>query len=893
MEWPDANYRDEVWHLIPTANMLQHFKSDASRKDSEGKINAQVDARYSQSTHPGGGETINQSSARASSGALAPFPSLEDDDIAISKQADHTMTMKGPIATVRQDKSTPTGGSLVVDNARPFPASGYLIIEGFTGEFKYTSRTRDTFVLDTTDPATGDCEVTADVAGQIVRYGRNLGTDTAICDTTAAANTQNWLVSTTGAGFPISGLDLFVVGETIHTSNGTLGMIASLDVSSSRIYFTANIPIAIAANEVLRGTNNRYVATHKNIIPFEQPIPVLPSLIDNAVSIASTHSDKWDGTDDLDYREYKPNLTYRGLGHYEPNDFFFLTPQLLALSDGANEGSLSYIKKAGVGGLKDVYVDGNILTPNKHPPYLLGSDGGVWKISGVKADTTGGNQKPMLQFKNVKTESLSKDGITIEAVRLGHYGGLGMRSSDMALAMLNDLDATIKGADVTGFRLSYDPEIVNQMIAGATGLYVNSGIGLQGQITANTNLFSVLSAHPDLMDSMLHSKLFVSRKSRGMFLMEVLKHLSQMDGHQLIITPEGELMYSPNIFLDRDRRVGSSSGPQMIEVSNMMEMANKVIVTGEKVAENEEIRAEVEDLEKIKEMGGKGEEGVVRTAIHHVSGLEDNNLALRMAKSIMRRTELGASVIRVDGLLQCTDIQPGEILNVDFTAEKIKGQFIVFEAYHDYSKATTNLGIGQYEKGIEGLIADLQTATGEGASLDPSRTRELTNVSLTAPIKLLASARIMTRMVNHQHMVIGGSWRNKFDERPLIKHGTGCIGLKGGRTGAFSSAAHAANSTTTLTFIGGGGILNWRRFSVGDMVEVRNVATTANTNPLTTNYDQWQFVGVIATVPDPGTNTITLTANNVVAIANGAELRVIHKKAVPIGMSKSVFYKVN
>ena len=201
--------------------------------------------------------------------------------------------------------------------------------------------------------------------------------------------------------------------------------------------------------------------------------------------------------------------------------------------------------------------------------------------------------------------------------------------------------------------------------------------------------------------------------------------------------------------------------------------------------------------------------------------------------------------------------------------------------------------IGQYEKGIEGLIADLQTATGEGASLDPSRTRELTNVSLTAPIKLLASARIMTRMVNHQHMIIGGSWRNKFDERPLIKHGTGCIGLKGGRTGAFSSAAHAATTTTTLTFTGGGGILNWRRFSVGDMVEVRNVATTANTNPLTTNYDQWQFVGVIATVPDPGTNTITLTANNVVAIANGAELRVIHKKAVPIGMSKSVFYKVN
>ena len=37
---------------MPSANMLQHFKSDASRTDRQGVIHGDTDARYSQSTHP-------------------------------------------------------------------------------------------------------------------------------------------------------------------------------------------------------------------------------------------------------------------------------------------------------------------------------------------------------------------------------------------------------------------------------------------------------------------------------------------------------------------------------------------------------------------------------------------------------------------------------------------------------------------------------------------------------------------------------------------------------------------------------------------------------------------------------------------------------------------------
>jgi hypothetical protein len=61
MEYPDANNYDVVYHLIPTANMLQFFKSDAHRFDDAGVMSAEVEARYSQATVSGGYETIHQS----------------------------------------------------------------------------------------------------------------------------------------------------------------------------------------------------------------------------------------------------------------------------------------------------------------------------------------------------------------------------------------------------------------------------------------------------------------------------------------------------------------------------------------------------------------------------------------------------------------------------------------------------------------------------------------------------------------------------------------------------------------------------------------------------------------------------------------------------------------
>ena len=49
IEYPDANEYDVVYHLIPSANMMQHFKSDANRINNEGEFNSKISPRYSQS----------------------------------------------------------------------------------------------------------------------------------------------------------------------------------------------------------------------------------------------------------------------------------------------------------------------------------------------------------------------------------------------------------------------------------------------------------------------------------------------------------------------------------------------------------------------------------------------------------------------------------------------------------------------------------------------------------------------------------------------------------------------------------------------------------------------------------------------------------------------------
>jgi len=786
IEWPDANNRDVTWHLIPSANMLQHFKSDASRRDRDGKLYPLIDARYSQSTHPGGGEVASQTETRyAVDGTVVidPYPRRERDGVAVAKQPKYAMTTLGPRAEIKLD----SGATITVNDATGFPASGTLVIIGLTGQLTYSGRTENKLTI---SASTGQCSSISDLAGYTVRFGKN----------------------------------------------------ASASVASK--------------------ITDLYPTTHSLVI--------LPSLVDNAVSLALSLTDKWDATSSDDTTQYSPNISYRGLGHYNPSDFFMLTPQEFLLTDGQTSGVLTYPKYPGTGGLSDIYVDGKLLSASNCPPYLLDGAHMRWRVAGARIDVGNGDSYDYeLQFRNLTGGSLSGAGMSIadgNLVRLTHWMSVGARTSDVALMVMNDLQTKLPGIDLIRERA------LNEQKKQDDGPYKALVTGTPARGSSDTTALSAfVSAHPSLRSAMLHSGVFVSRSIRGIGVLDILRNLSQTDGYQMVMDDSGLLLYSPEVFIGRDRRIGSSSGPQLIEVSAMLEMANQAIVEGDEIAMNEKIRGVIKDLEKMKQMGGGTDDSVIRSVTEIIPGLRDPNLALRLAKSKLNRTEQGAAIIRVEGLLQANDIQPGEILSVDFVMEGIRGQFAVFEAFHDYMNGTTNLVMGQYEKGIEGLLADLQMASGSGTTNDDAgRISERIEMALTAPIRIKAVSRISTRMVNGTRFLIGGRHRGSPTTSRL-----GCIGVQGGLTGVLKDGAIGASSTTTVAVDTVDATL---RFKQHDAVYVRE--PTAHT-PL--------LVGYVNSVTS---TAITLKANNAVAVADNAELMVASARAPPIGHSKSVFYEV-
>ena len=99
------------------------------------------------------------------------------------------------------------------------------------------------------------------------------------------------------------------------------------------------------------------------------------------------------------------------------------------------------------------------------------------------------------------------------------------------------------------------------------------------------------------------------------------------------------------------------------------------------------------------------------------------------------------------------------------------GKFAVFEAVHNYELLKTNLIIGQYEKGIEGLLTDVKTATVKESGINRSANdaNDKNNISISDSLKLISVHRVTVRSVNNTGFIIGARHKN----------GLGKIGVRG------------------------------------------------------------------------------------------------------------------
>ena len=661
IEFPNANDYDVIYHLIPTANMLQHFKSDAHRIDNEGNFNPKIEARYSQASHPGGGEPVYQTETN-----FTVDNGVSGDHARRVK----TGTLVQPSQAMRlypNVKFTVNLGSskFLVDEPYLLPASGKLIALDFKGRLEYT-RSGDEITL---------------TAQEL--YDQN---DVAISD---------------------------YIGMTFYFSDVT--DVGAVSTWSIRTINDARSPVAIQA--------------------------VSPSFVDNSVVSMKIQSQSWyhyDGVKDI---VSKTALSYRGLMHYEPSDFVMVSQQTFKIFDGSDRGVIEHLN-----GKPDIFVDSKKLSSDYFPPYLIDSRNVRWRI----ADITQDQKNTLMVFKQMSGKSLSDSGLAIGEAIAGQFGYIGIRTTDAAMHLLNDA-----GGNKAGVTITPSNEFHNN----------------------SRDIESYLGAHPMLRQINDHSNKYIARDTRGLNTMEVLRNIAQLDGRQMMSENNGSILLTSDIFKERGLRIGSQNGADLIEVSRLFDSPNEIVIVGDVIAGNEIVFIRVQDSEKIREAATSGEETVVKTLRQQIPGIKSVSAARKLAKTLLSRSENGAPMITMKGLMNATSIMAGDIIDVNLPNHGVVGKFAVFEAKHKYQSLRTDLIIGQYEKGIEGLLSDIKTSTIDISGLSESAGDKdiKENITMSSKVNIISVHRVRVRNVNETGFIIGAKYKN----------GLGKIGVRDGNKRAF------------------------------------------------------------------------------------------------------------
>ncbi len=658
IDYPDSNEYDVVWHIIPTANMLQFAKADAHRIDDGGFFNPKIEARYSQAQTTGGGEPIYQSETR-----YATTTGIMGDHARQTKQHEITQSKEAmryfPRVKVLANKGS---GVFLVDDSSVLPATGKLFALDHSGVITYSA-----------------------------------------------------------------------INDNDLTTTGTLTNLAGVSVSDFtglELYFTDVSSIPSSAPGSIRYARSPLVKQ-----------AIAPTLVDNAVIAMQLVSQAWYYYDETTNVVSKTALNYRGLLHYEPSDFIMATQRPFEIKNGSNRGVIQNKNS-----LDEIRSDGRIISNDFTPPYIIDSNNIKWRVVEVIRE----QKNAVMVFKDMSGKSLSDSGMAVGDVIAGQAGYIGLRTSDAAMHLLNDAGGSVAGITITPTSAMHD----------------NS-----------KDIETYLGAHPMLRQINDHSKQYVSRDTRGLNTMEVLRNISQLDGRQIINERNGTIVFSDKVFKEKGIRIGIENGVQSVKVSKLFDSPNEIVIVGDVIAGNEIVFIRVRDSEKIRQASAGGEEEVIKTLRQQIPGVKSVSAARKLAKTLLARAENGAPMIYIQGLMNATSVEAGDIIDVNLPTQGVVGKFVVFEAKHHYQSLKTDLTVAQYEKGIEGILADIKTSTVDSSGLSASSGDKdiKENLAMSASVAIISVHRVRIRNVNETGFIIGARHKN----------GLGKIGVRDGNKRGF------------------------------------------------------------------------------------------------------------
>lgn len=548
------------------------------------------------------------------------------------------------------------------------------------------------------------------------------------------------------------------------------------------------------------------------------------------------------------------------------SDFQMTHDRLYRYTEEQSSMRLTHADKPGISREGQVYFAGEQLTTGDQTPLLAFAENDHAQRLKAKSVETA-TQGSRLVLQNMRGRTLSDVEFVDEThVRLGQTVGVGYRTTDLIQRLFTDKLHGLNSISV-GFTFA-GPR------AGTVSSYKGADIAR-------------------------HSQTFLSQNFRGVRIPTALRFTARHDGYALFYDRWGNFLYTPRVFSHTDRVVGQSQGSGGSEADPIVDVANRLMVTGAKQANNDDIVIVVDDAELQKKHGHiKQEEVIDPTAT-------TERKARRSAGQLLRANRKAQGAFKSKKHMKSWDLSAGEIVEYQNPVDKITERVAIIEATHILSKHTSSFQFAAYQQGLEGVLQ----AFGEGQELieegtQPDRTLQVQ----TKEVSGMGRAKLSVRMVAAIRHVLPIRARSRsavtvdaitlnndvpdihagflLGHRKIAKHSAGTLyatdaassirGALGGANGSpYTAVTNLAGTTLTVTSTAGfpSGTINIS-IQDGDHATGQAAHYSATVASATTF--------TLAGAPEAG------TAHGSFSSINGSIVRLLRSRAHEMGTPKGI-----
>jgi hypothetical protein len=413
-----------------------------------------------------------------------------------------------------------------------------------------------------------------------------------------------------------------------------------------------------------------------------------PVFVDNAVHHALVSSQS----------KHKQKVTIEKRNNATYNVF---SERRYELVEGESAIQLSHVSAPGHTSTAAPFYQSGVLSSTSTLPMLMynGEDTSQrLTLSSVENSTEG----VKVNMRNMKGRSLRNIGFNGDDVHLGDPVDVGLRTSDLAMRLGNDVASTLTSVNIGSLRNS-----------------------------ANTN------------DSRRkHTTKFLAEDFYGVSLISALKFASRHDSNIIYFDRFGNLQYIPYTFsaatriLDHNNRLGKE------EDNPATHTENRVSVRGVPLALNEDASVVVDDAERQQ---GKFDSDVQETVSPIFDAtVKTNAAAKRVARQILKANSIQKGALRSSGHPDSFDLRPGKVVN--YNGEKR----LIVESRHTLSSRLSDFNFITVQKGVEGFLQGLNegmVASSSGDNPDDITQRTEQNLSLFSQLEIRAIPIVTVRAV--------------------------------------------------------------------------------------------------------------------------------------------------